>query len=107
MNNLRARFVVFLLGDPHLLKGGERGQYGSTNPDRVFALRRSNNLDFDGGRSKSLDFSLHTLGNTIKHGGTTRQDDVAVKILNHGTMIKCVEGNRFTREEKRWNKSDL
>lgn len=29
----RARFVIFLLSDPHLLEGGQGGQDGATNPD--------------------------------------------------------------------------
>ncbi len=28
----RARLIVLLLGDPHLLEGGERGQDGATDP---------------------------------------------------------------------------
>jgi len=28
-----AGLVVFLLADPHLLEGGERGQDGATDPD--------------------------------------------------------------------------
>ena len=31
----RTGLVVLLLRDPHLLEGGERGQDGATNPDRV------------------------------------------------------------------------
>ena len=39
MNNGGTRLVILLLGDPHLLEGGERGQDGTTDPDRVLALR--------------------------------------------------------------------
>lgn len=39
-----ARLVILLLADPHLLEGGERGQDGAPDPDRVFTLRGSNNL---------------------------------------------------------------
>lgn len=45
MDDGRARFVVFLLGDPHLLEGGEGGKDGSSNPDGVLALRGSDDLD--------------------------------------------------------------
>ena len=61
MDNARAGFIIFLLGDPHLLEGGEGSQDGSSNPDRVFPLRGSNDLDLDGGGSKSCDLLLHTV----------------------------------------------
>ena len=35
VDNAGASLVVLLLGDPHLLEGGEGGQDGATNPDRV------------------------------------------------------------------------
>jgi hypothetical protein len=75
VDDRRTRFVVFLLGDPHLLEGRERGQDGTTNPDRVLSLGRSNNLDLHGGRSKSSDFLLHTVSNTRIHGSTTRLEE--------------------------------
>lgn len=46
MNDGRAGLVVFLLGDPELLEGGQRGEDGATYPDRVFPLWWSNDLDF-------------------------------------------------------------
>ncbi len=39
-----AGFVVFLLGDPHLLEGGQGGQDGAADPDGVLALGGSNDL---------------------------------------------------------------
>merc|ERR1712117_880903 len=44
-----AALIVFLLGDPHLLEGGEGRQDGASDPDGVFPLRGSNNLDLHGG----------------------------------------------------------
>jgi len=76
-----AAFIVFLLGDPHLLEGGEGRQDGSSDPDGVFPLRGSNNLDLNGGWSKSGDFLLHTVSNTRVHGGATRHDGVGVQVL--------------------------
>ena len=49
VNNGWTAFIIFLFGDPHLLEGGEGGQDGATNPYRVFPLRRSNDLDLNGG----------------------------------------------------------
>jgi len=81
VNNARARFVVFLLGDPHLLEGGERGEDGSSDPDRVFTFRGSNDLDLDGRRSQGSDLLLHTVSNTRVHGGATRQYSVGIQVL--------------------------
>merc|ERR1719357_1578950 len=76
-----ARLVVFLLGDPHGLEGGQRGQDGATDPDGVLALRRSNDLNLDGGGSQGSDLLLHAVSNTSVHGGTTRHDNVSEQVL--------------------------
>jgi len=56
--------VILLLGDPHLLEGGQRSQDGATDPDGVLALWRGDDLDLDGGRGKCGDFLLHTVSDT-------------------------------------------
>ena len=76
VNDRRTRFVVFLLGNPHLLESRERGQDGTTDPDRVLSLWGSNNLDLHGRRSKSSDLLLHTVSNTRIHGSTTRLNEI-------------------------------
>merc|ERR1712102_124598 len=81
VDNGWAAFVVFLLGDPHLLEGGKGRQDGSSDPDRVFPLRGSNDLDLNGGWSKGGDLLLHTVSNTRVHGGATRHDSVGVQVL--------------------------
>lgn len=45
VDDRRARFLVFLLGNPHLLEGGERGQDGAADPDRVLTLGGSDDLE--------------------------------------------------------------
>ncbi|KAL2273636.1 hypothetical protein FJTKL_04175 [Diaporthe vaccinii] len=87
----RTALVVLLLGDPHLLEGGKRGQNGTTDPDGVLSLGGSDDLDLHGGWCKSSDLLLHTVGQTRVHGGTTRlevdwyrktyHDNVAVQVL--------------------------
>ena len=72
VHNGRSALVVLLLGDPHLLESGQRRQDGTTDPDGVFAFRRSNDLDLHGRWSQGRDFLLHTVGDTWVHGGTTR-----------------------------------
>merc|ERR1712117_185425 len=81
VDNGWAALVVLLLGDPHLLEGGQGRQDGTSNPDRVLPLRGSNDLDLDGGGSKGSDLLLHTVSNTRVHGGATRHDSVGVQVL--------------------------
>merc|ERR1712024_111786 len=81
VDNGRAALVVLLLGDPHLLEGGERSKDGASDPDRVLPLRRSNDLDLHGGGSKGSDLLLHPVSNTRVHGGATRHDSVGVQVL--------------------------
>merc|ERR1712045_155191 len=77
-----AALVVLLLGDPHLLEGGQRGQGGSSDPDGVLPLGRSDDLDLDGGGSQGCDLLLHSVGNTGVHGGATGHDGVGVQVLS-------------------------
>ncbi|KAH9494227.1 hypothetical protein DERF_014930 [Dermatophagoides farinae] len=81
VDNGWAGFIVFLFRDPHLLEGGQRGQDGTTDPDRVFSFWWGDDLDFDGGWGQSSDFFLHTIGNTWVHCCTTRQDSVGEQIF--------------------------
>jgi len=81
VDNAWARLIVLLLGDPHLLEGGQGGQDRATDPYGVFSLWGSNDLDLNGGWSQSSDFLLHSVSNTRVHGGTTGQDSVGVQVL--------------------------
>lgn len=44
VDNAGACLVVLLLGDPHLLEGGQGSQDRATDPDRVLPLWWSNDL---------------------------------------------------------------
>merc|ERR1719357_628735 len=92
VDNRRSAFIIFLLGDPHLLESGERSKDGSSDPDRVFSLRRSDDLDLDGGGSKSSDLLLHTVSNTGVHGGASRHDSVSIEIFTDTTSFHSKEG---------------
>merc|ERR1719297_384744 len=65
-----AALVVLLLGDPHLLEGGEGSKDGSSDPDGVLSLWWSNDLD------------LHSVSNTGVHGGASGHDGVGVQVLS-------------------------
>merc|ERR1711884_997680 len=81
VDNGWAALIVFLLGDPHLLEGGEGSKDGSSDPDGVLSLWWSNDLDLDGGWGKSGDLLLHSVSNTGVHGGATGHDSVGVQVL--------------------------
>merc|ERR1712025_1389157 len=76
-----AALVVLLLGDPHLLEGGEGSQDGPSDPDGVLPLWGSVDLDLDGGGSQGSDLLLRTVSNTGVHGGASRHDGVGVQVL--------------------------
>merc|ERR1712099_76905 len=112
VDNGWAALIVFLLGDPHLLEGGEGSKDGSSDPDRVLPLWRSDDLDLDGGRSKSGDFLLHTVSNTRVHGGASRHDSVGIEILadvnialHDGVVGGLMDAAGFHSEEGRLEES--
>merc|ERR1711926_42911 len=81
VNNGGSTLIVLLLGDPHLLEGGQGGQDGATDPYGVLPLRGSDDLDLDGGGSQGGDLLLHSVGDTGVHGGATGHDGVGVQVL--------------------------
>merc|ERR1719449_511367 len=81
VDNGGAALVVLLLGDPHLLEGGQGSKDGATDPDGVLPLRRSNDLDLNGGGSQGSDLLLHPVSNTGVHGGATGHDSVGIEVL--------------------------
>jgi len=81
VDNAGTSLVELLLGDPHFLEGGEGSQDGATDPDGVFPLGRSDDLDLHGGWSHAGDLLLHTIGDTGVHGGATGEDGIGVEIL--------------------------
>merc|ERR1719422_513212 len=76
-----AALVVLLLGDPHLLEGGEGSQDGASDPDGVLPLVGSDDLDLDGGGGKGGDLLLHAVSDTGVHGGASGHDGVGVQVL--------------------------
>merc|ERR1711905_30762 len=107
-----AALIILLLGDPHLLEGGEGGKDGSSNPDRVLPLWWSNDLDLDGGWSKGSDLLLHTVSNTRVHGGASGHDSVGIEILtdvniapHDGVVGGLVDATGFHAKEGRLEES--
>jgi len=90
------------------LESGEGGQDRSTNPYRVFTLRRSNNFDFYCGWCKVDEFLLHAVSNSREHCCSSRKDDVSVQIFtdvdvafHDGVVCAFVNTSRFTSNEGR------
>merc|ERR1712077_87292 len=112
VNNGWAAFIVFLLGDPHLLEGGEGRQDGASDPDGVLPLRGSDDLDLDGGGGQGSDLLLHTVSNTGIHGGASRHDSVGVQVLpdvnialHDGVVGGLVDTTGFHSQEGRLEES--
>ena len=81
VDDARAGLVVLLLGDPHLLEGGERGENGTTDPDGLFPLRGSDDLDLHGAGGEGGDLLLHSVGDSRVHGGASGENGVGVQVL--------------------------
>ena len=113
VDNGWARLVVLLLGDPHLLEGGEGGEDGATDPDGVFALWRGDDLDLHGWWGKGGDFLLHTVGDSGVHGGATGEDDVGVQILTdvdvtlHDGVVGGLVDSGLLHSEEGWLEEGL
>merc|ERR1712053_8254 len=112
VDNGWAALIVLLLGDPHLLEGGEGSKNGSSNPDRVLPLWWSNDLDLDGGWGKGCDLLLHTVSNTRVHGGASRHDSVGIQVLtdvnialHDGVVGSLVDSTGFHSKEGRLEES--
>ena len=113
VDNAGAGLVVLLLGDPHLLEGGEGRQDGASDPYGVLALWWGNDLDLHGWWGKVGDLLLHTVGNTWVHGGTTGQNNVSVQVLTdvdvalHDGVVGGLMDSRLLHTEEGWLEESL
>jgi len=82
VDNGWAALVIFLLGDPHLLEGGEGSEDGSSDPDRVLSLWWSNDLDLHCAWGKGGDLLLHSVGDSWVHGGSSGKNSVGIQVLS-------------------------
>ena len=106
VHNGGARLVVLLLGDPHLLEGGQRGEDGATDPYGVLALWWGDDLDLHGAGGEGSDLLLHTVSNTWVHGGAAGQHSVGVQVLtdvhvalHDGVVGGLMDTGRFHTQE--------
>jgi len=104
----RARLVVLLLADPHGLERGQRGEDRAADPDGVFPLGRSDDLDLHRARRHRRDLLLHAVGDAGEHGRAARHDRVGVQVLadvdvalHDGVERRLVDAARLHAEEGR------
>ena len=76
----RARVVVLLLRDPHLLEGAQRREDGPADPDRVLALGGRDDADPHRGRREGGHFALDAVRDAGEHGGATGQNDIIEEV---------------------------
>lgn len=62
------------------MERAERRENRTTDPDRVLAFRRSNDLDFHARGGERREFFLHTVCDTREHGRAARKDYVSIQI---------------------------
>jgi hypothetical protein len=74
------RFIILLLWAPEILERAEWRENRTTDPDRVFAFGRSNNLDLHASGWESREFFLHTVSDTGEHGRAAREDHISIQI---------------------------
>merc|ERR1719189_144090 len=113
VNNLRPRFIILVLGDPHLLEGGERGQDGSSNPHRVLSFRRSHHLDLNTGRCQSSHLFVQSLVQVREHSTSPREHRVPVQVttdihiaLHDARVCQLVDTLRLAAQHV-WLEQDL
>jgi len=95
VDDRRARLVILLLADPHLLEGGQRGQDRPADPDGVLALGGSDDLNLHRAGSHRRDLLLHAISDTREHGRAAGHDGVGVQILTD-IDVAC------RRRSRRW-----
>merc|ERR1719234_787764 len=108
-----AGLIVLLLGDPHLLEGGEGSQDGASDPDGVLPLGGSDDLDLHGGGSQGGDLLLHSVGDSGEHGGSSGQHGVGVQVLTdvdvtlHDGVVGAFVDSRGLHSDEGWLEESL
>uniref|UniRef100_J3N403 Uncharacterized protein n=1 Tax=Oryza brachyantha TaxID=4533 RepID=J3N403_ORYBR len=80
----------------YLLESAQRCKDGSTNPDTVLPLWRSDNLDLHAAWRERSDLLAHAVRDAREHGGSTTENNVAIQILSdinitlHDGVVCCL-----------------
>merc|ERR1711918_272928 len=95
MDNGGTRFIILLLGDPHLLERAQRRQDGATNPHGVLPLRGCHHLDLHRGWREGCQLLSHAFTYALEHRGTTRKHNISIEVLTnihvafHDRLERC------------------
>ena len=110
VNNARARLVVLLLGTPEVLEGAEGSQDGSTDPDGVLSLRRSNDLDLKW-KGVMCQHSYHGVGSshqqTFMLEGERASSSFCIRSEIPGNIVVPPERTTFPYRSRRISRSHL
>merc|ERR1719262_1032416 len=82
VDNRRARLIIFLLRDPHLLECAQGRQDGATDPYGVLPLWGRNYFNLHRGWRESSQLLCHALTNALKHSGTSGKYDIGEQVLS-------------------------
>ena len=74
MHNTWSTLIIFLFGDPHLLKAGERREDWSTDPHRVLSFRGRYHFRLQGWGNNAVQFLLHSISNTYNTRSTSMSE---------------------------------
>ena len=80
MYNARAGLVILLLRAPEVLERAERCEDRATNPDRVLAFGRRDDLDLHARGREGRKLLLHAVCNTREHGRAARENHVSIQV---------------------------
>ena len=96
MDNRGTSVIVLFLRAPHTLEGAEGGQDRTSDPDRVLALRRCDNLNLSELRKispitkkrrrrnepwcLSRELLMHAVADAREHSGASTKNDITEKI---------------------------
>lgn len=83
MDDLSTSIIVIFLGDPVTREGGEGAESSGTRPNRVVSVWGSNDLGHTSLGGLQFNFIVKSGINAFIKGGTTRKDNVGVKVSSN------------------------
>lgn len=81
VDNAVASFLIFCLGDPHGLEGGQGRKDGASDPDKELSLERSKHLNLHCGGGEGSHFLAESFGNSGEESGSTAHNNVGIEIF--------------------------
>ena len=80
MYDAEAKFAILLLRARDFSERAERRKHRTTDPDGVFAFRRSDNLNLHVRGRKVRELLLHAVRKAREHGRAAREDHVTIHV---------------------------